>query len=88
VNAYILASYGGFWAYTGYDALNSGIEEVDNPRRLFRFINMSISLSRTLPLAVTGGLIVITLFYALINIAYISVLGADGMLASIAVGQV
>lgn len=30
---YVLAMYGGFWAYVGWDTLNNGIEEIHNPPR-------------------------------------------------------
>ena len=43
---------------------------------------------RTLPLGVMGGLTVVTLFYLLVNVAYIAVLGGPGMLESEAVAQV
>jgi len=55
------ALYGGLWAYAGWEDLNFVIAEVKNPRKV-------------LPIALISSLILITVCYVLINIAYISVL--------------
>ena len=54
-----LAFYQGLWSYEGYSGLNYIAEEVKNPKR-------------TVPLAITIGLSMVTVFYLLVNVAYLS----------------
>ncbi|VDD94117.1 unnamed protein product [Enterobius vermicularis] len=68
----VLAAYGGVWAYSGYDVLNYGAEDIKN-------------FKRTLPIAVVGGLLICIIIYLLTNIAYFAILTPQQMLDSSAV---
>ena len=57
----ILALYNGLFSYDGWDILNFGLEEVDNPRR-------------TLPIAVFTAIGLSAVVYVCMNVAYFSVL--------------
>lgn len=59
-----MALYNGLFSYNGWDILNFGTEEVENPRR-------------TLPIAAFAGITVSALVYLSMNIAYFSVLTVD-----------
>ncbi|XP_059834073.1 cystine/glutamate transporter-like isoform X1 [Hypanus sabinus] len=67
-----LAFYSGMFAYSGWFYVNFFSEEVINPER-------------TIPLAIVFTLILITVLYLLVNVAYYTVLTADEVLASGAV---
>ncbi|XP_072125495.1 cystine/glutamate transporter-like [Mobula birostris] len=67
-----LAFYSGMFAYSGWFYVNFFSEEVINPER-------------TIPLAIVFTLILITILYLLVNVAYYTVLTADEVLASGAV---
>ncbi|XP_038059587.1 b(0,+)-type amino acid transporter 1-like [Patiria miniata] len=69
---YGLAFYYGFWAYGGWDILNSITEELRNP-------------SRNIPLAIGIAIPVVTTIYLLTNIAYFTTLSPTKLLASSAV---
>ncbi|KHN84828.1 Y+L amino acid transporter 2 [Toxocara canis] len=69
---FVLSVYGGVWAYSGYDVLNYGAEDIKNYKR-------------TLPIAVVGGLFLCIIIYLLTNIAYFAILTPSEMLASEAV---
>jgi len=56
-----LAFYGGLWAYDGWNNLNYCIEELKNP-------------VKDLPKAIMIGIPLVTVLYALINAAYLTVL--------------
>ncbi|XP_043237171.1 b(0,+)-type amino acid transporter 1-like [Amphibalanus amphitrite] len=60
------------WAYGGWKNLNNITEEVKNP-------------PRTLPLSILGSLPIVTLFYIMVNIAYLAVLSPEQMMSSHAV---
>ncbi|KAE9547067.1 hypothetical protein FO519_009721, partial [Halicephalobus sp. NKZ332] len=64
VDKIVLALYNGLFAYNGWDILNFGTEEVENPRR-------------TLPIAAFVGIGVSALVYLSMNVAYFSVLTVD-----------
>ncbi|VDM42064.1 unnamed protein product [Toxocara canis] len=66
---FVLSVYGGVWAYSGYDVLNYGAEDIKNYKR-------------TLPIAVVGGLFLCIIIYLLTNIAYFAILTPSEMLAS------
>ncbi|KAK3742753.1 hypothetical protein QZH41_018962, partial [Actinostola sp. cb2023] len=70
-----LAFYAGLWAYDGWNALNFVTEEMKNP-------------ARDLPRALMIGIPLVTICYLLTNIAYIAVVGGDGILNSGAVAMV
>ncbi|KAK9517627.1 hypothetical protein VZT92_022980 [Zoarces viviparus] len=67
-----LAFYSGMYAYAGWFYLNFLTEEVDNPER-------------TLPLAISISMAIVTFCYVLTNVAYYTVMSADELLASEAV---
>ncbi|CAJ0582523.1 unnamed protein product, partial [Mesorhabditis spiculigera] len=69
-----LALYSGAWAYSGYDALNYGTEEIELQ-----------NFSWILPRAVFGGLLLATVIYFLANVAYFTILNPAQLLASEAV---
>ncbi|KAE9547207.1 hypothetical protein FO519_009581, partial [Halicephalobus sp. NKZ332] len=60
----VLALYNGLFSYNGWDVLNFGTEEVENPRR-------------TLPIAAFVGIGVSAVVYLCMNLAYFSVLTVD-----------
>lgn len=70
-----LAFYAGLWAYDGWNSLNFVTEEMKNP-------------ARDLPRALMIGIPLVTIVYLLTNIAYIAVVGGDGILNSAAVAMV
>lgn len=55
------AFYGGLWAYNGWASLNFVTEEVINPKKV-------------LPIAIIGGMSIVTASYMLMNVAYLTVL--------------
>eukprot|EP00794_Sanderia_malayensis_P020369 gene20369-22378_t len=67
-----LSFYMGLWAYDGWNTLNYVTEEMKKP-------------ARDLPLCLGISMTIVTGCYVLINIAYIAVLGKDGILGSAAV---
>ncbi|TNN49060.1 Cystine/glutamate transporter [Liparis tanakae] len=67
-----LAFYSGMYAYSGWFYLNFLTEEVDNPER-------------TLPLAISISMAIVTFCYVLTNVAYYTVMSAEEILASDAV---
>ncbi|EDO40551.1 predicted protein [Nematostella vectensis] len=69
-----LAFYSGLWAYDGWNALNFVTEEMKNP-------------ARDLPRALIIGIPLVTICYLLTNIAYIAVVGREGILSSGAVAM-
>ncbi|CAJ0939346.1 unnamed protein product, partial [Mesorhabditis belari] len=69
-----LAIYSGSWAYSGYDALNYGTEEIE--LKNFAWI---------LPRAVFGGLTMASIIYLLANISYFTILNPQALLDSDAV---
>ncbi|KAE9547689.1 hypothetical protein FO519_009097, partial [Halicephalobus sp. NKZ332] len=60
----VLALYNGLFAYAGWNVLNSGTEEVDNPRR-------------TLPIASFVGIGIAALVYLSMNVAYFTILTVE-----------
>ncbi|KAI1727316.1 amino acid permease domain-containing protein [Ditylenchus destructor] len=68
----MLGVYAGLFAYNGWDILNFGTEEIENPRR-------------TLPIAALGGIGFSAIVYIAMNIAYFSVMTVDEFLVSDAV---
>ncbi|XP_056295885.1 cystine/glutamate transporter [Pseudoliparis swirei] len=67
-----LAFYSGMYAYSGWFYLNFLTEEVDNPER-------------TIPLAISISMAIVTFCYVLTNVAYHTVMSAEEILASDAV---
>uniref|UniRef100_A0A914MUL7 Amino acid transporter n=1 Tax=Meloidogyne incognita TaxID=6306 RepID=A0A914MUL7_MELIC len=63
---------GGLYAYSGWDILNYGTDEIDRPRR-------------NAPLALLSGISIVFLAYFCINIAYFAVLDVETMKSSNAV---
>uniref|UniRef100_A0A7E4WC20 Amino acid transporter n=1 Tax=Panagrellus redivivus TaxID=6233 RepID=A0A7E4WC20_PANRE len=60
----VLALYNGLFAYNGWDILNFGTEEIENPRR-------------TLPIAAFAGISIAAVVYVSMNLAYFSVLTVE-----------
>ncbi|XP_027009884.2 cystine/glutamate transporter-like isoform X2 [Tachysurus fulvidraco] len=67
-----LAFFSGFYAYSGWFALNFVTEEVINPKR-------------NIPLAITLSMVTVTILYVLVNVAYYAVMTEDELLRSDAV---
>ncbi|CAH3042166.1 unnamed protein product [Pocillopora meandrina] len=67
-----MAFYLGLWAYDGWNNLNYCTEEMKHPEK-------------DMPRAIVIGISLTTVCYLLVNVAYITVLGAPGILASDAV---
>ncbi|KAG1962653.1 cystine/glutamate transporter [Pimephales promelas] len=67
-----LAFYAGMYAYAGWFYLNFVTEEVENPER-------------TVPLAICISMVIVTICYTLVNVAYYTVMSAEELLASNAV---
>ncbi|CAB3404716.1 unnamed protein product [Caenorhabditis bovis] len=60
----VLGIYSGLFAYNGWDVLNFGAEEIENPRR-------------TMPIAAMTGICISATIFLLMNISYFSVLTVD-----------
>ena len=56
--------FAGLFSYDGWDIINFGMEEVDNPRR-------------TMPLAIVIAMTLIALFYLAMNLSYFIILAPD-----------
>ncbi|KAK6054698.1 hypothetical protein COOONC_07797, partial [Cooperia oncophora] len=67
-----LAFYGGLWSYAGWDILNYGTPEIEKP-------------TRTMPLSLITGILIVCITYVAINISYFIVLTPDEMKNSTAV---
>ncbi|KAJ0056963.1 hypothetical protein NL108_000775 [Boleophthalmus pectinirostris] len=67
-----LAFYNGLYAYGGWFYLNYITEEVINP-------------NRNIPLAITCSMVIVTIFYVLVNVAYYTMLSPAELLQSDAV---
>ncbi|KAF7625994.1 hypothetical protein Mgra_00009819 [Meloidogyne graminicola] len=63
---------GGLYAYSGWDILNYGTDEIDRPRR-------------NAPLALLSGILIVFLAYFFINISYFAVLDIETIKSSNAV---
>ncbi|GMR52305.1 hypothetical protein PMAYCL1PPCAC_22500 [Pristionchus mayeri] len=68
----IIGTYGGLWAYSGWDVLNMGAGEIQRPRR-------------NMPLALLSGILIVTAVYVSINVAYFVVLDVETVKSSNAV---
>lgn len=66
------AFYSGLFAYAGWNYLNCMIEEMNNPRR-------------DLPIAIVFSCLVVTVVYALANVAYLTVVSMNEILTTPAV---
>uniref|UniRef100_A0A1I7UGB8 AA_permease domain-containing protein n=1 Tax=Caenorhabditis tropicalis TaxID=1561998 RepID=A0A1I7UGB8_9PELO len=60
----VLGVYSGLFAYNGWDVLNFGAEEIENPRR-------------TLPIAAISGIAISATVFILMNVSYFSVLTVE-----------
>ncbi|EGT38738.1 CBN-AAT-7 protein [Caenorhabditis brenneri] len=60
----VLGVYSGLFAYNGWDVLNFGAEEIENPRR-------------TLPIAAISGIAISATVFILMNVSYFSVLSVE-----------
>lgn len=69
------AFFQGLFSYDGWDVLNFGIEEVENPRR-------------TMSLAIPIGIFIIAIIYVATNLSYFVVLSVPQVLSTPAVAQV
>ncbi|XP_019749226.1 cystine/glutamate transporter [Hippocampus comes] len=67
-----LAFYNGLYAYGGWFYLNMVTEEIINP-------------NRTIPLAILGSMLTVTVLYVLVNVSYYTVMTPGELLASEAV---
>ncbi|KAK5984331.1 Amino Acid Transporter [Trichostrongylus colubriformis] len=67
-----LAFYGGLWSYAGWDILNYGTPEIEKP-------------TRTMPLSLISGILIVCITYVAINISYFVVLTPAEMSNSTAV---
>ncbi|CCD72062.1 Amino acid transporter [Caenorhabditis elegans] len=67
-----LAFYGALWSFAGWDILNFGTPEIRNPRR-------------TMPIALLGGVSIVTAVYLAMNISYMTVLTPGQIMNSTAV---
>ncbi|XP_028811194.1 cystine/glutamate transporter isoform X1 [Denticeps clupeoides] len=67
-----LAFYSGLYAFGGWFYLNFVTEEVINP-------------TRNIPLAIIISMVLVTIFYVLVNVAYYAIMSADELLMSEAV---
>ncbi|KAL3117249.1 hypothetical protein niasHT_007652 [Heterodera trifolii] len=72
VGELMMALYGGLYAYSGWDILNYGTDEIQKPRR-------------NAPLALLSGILIVFLIYFCINIAFFAVLDIHTMKTSNAV---
>uniref|UniRef100_A0A0K0DZF7 Amino acid permease/ SLC12A domain-containing protein n=1 Tax=Strongyloides stercoralis TaxID=6248 RepID=A0A0K0DZF7_STRER len=68
----VTSMFSGLYSYDGWDILNFGLGEVDNPKR-------------TMPLAIIFGMSTIAFIYVCLNVAYFSVLTVDEVLSSTAI---
>lgn len=71
VNA--ICNFQAYWAFTGYSTLSQVVEEVKQP------------LVKTVPMAISIAMVIVTVLYLLANLAYIIVLSPTEMVASSAV---
>ncbi|KAI6196664.1 hypothetical protein M3Y94_01135900 [Aphelenchoides besseyi] len=71
----VLGLYASLFAYNGWDILNFGTEEIENPRK-------------TLPIAGISGILAALVSYLLMNIAYFSVLSIEDFTSTDAVAVV
>ncbi|CAI2296354.1 unnamed protein product [Caenorhabditis sp. 36 PRJEB53466] len=67
-----LAFYGALWSFAGWDILNYGTPEIHRPRR-------------TMPIALLGGVTIVTAVYVAMNISYMTVLTPEQIINSTAV---
>lgn len=68
----LMALYGGLYAYSGWDILNYGTGEIHHPKK-------------NMPLALLSGILIVSIVYFLINIAYFVVLDVETIKSSNAV---
>eukprot|EP00092_Neocalanus_flemingeri_P030971 GFUD01033635.1.p1 GENE.GFUD01033635.1~~GFUD01033635.1.p1 ORF type:complete len:470 (-),score=82.28 GFUD01033635.1:92-1501(-) len=64
MSSYVTAIYGGYWSYAGWQGIPAGIEDIKDPRRTF-------------PKAIVCGLVIVTISYLLVNIAFLLVLSTE-----------
>ncbi|CAK5084105.1 unnamed protein product [Meloidogyne enterolobii] len=69
------AFFAGLFSYDGWDVLNFGAEEIENPKR-------------TMPFAILSGMFCVTSIYIVINLSFLVVLDADTVRDSTAVAMV
>uniref|UniRef100_A0A0K0DE61 Aa_trans domain-containing protein n=1 Tax=Angiostrongylus cantonensis TaxID=6313 RepID=A0A0K0DE61_ANGCA len=70
-----LAFYGGLWSYAGWDILNYGTPEIHKP-------------TRTMPLSLISGILIVCFTYVAINLSYFVALSPDEVKNSSAVASV
>ncbi|KAE9419072.1 hypothetical protein Angca_005102, partial [Angiostrongylus cantonensis] len=69
-----LAFYGGLWSYAGWDILNYGTPEIHKP-------------TRTMPLSLISGILIVCFTYVAINLSYFVALSPDEVKNSSAVAS-
>lgn len=85
-----LAFYSGLFTYQGWNYLNFIVEELQNPKRCYKFFlfNIILIIYRNLPLAILISCVTVTVIYVLTNVAIYSVLSPAEMLKTDAVAVV
>ncbi|CAI5440432.1 unnamed protein product [Caenorhabditis angaria] len=71
----IMGTYGGLWAFSGWDVLNYSTGEIAKPKK-------------NVPLALMSGIGIVTAVYVAINVAYFVVLDVDTVKSSDAVAAI
>lgn len=71
----VQAMFAGLYSYDGWDILNYGVSELENPRR-------------NMPLAIIIGMSAIAIIYLAVNVSYFTILSVSDLEASNAVAMV
>ncbi|GMT15872.1 hypothetical protein PFISCL1PPCAC_7169, partial [Pristionchus fissidentatus] len=71
IGSFVSALFSGLYSYDGWDILNFGAEEIENPKR-------------TMPLAIIFGMTFIALLYFLVNLSYFIIVPIPNFTDSIA----
>lgn len=93
-----LAFYSGLWAYDGWSSVTTITEEIKNPEKYVRVLELLIHITaikflpfpfssyRNIPRSIAIAVPIITCLYVFMNVAYMTVLEKDEMIESVAVG--